>query len=81
MNLDWETEFQNMISVSTYIHISDNDGLHDLNSELLKSSKLFSMLSNSDTENKDFTLEVYDGMDAIKRSHEVLSKALLWLKI
>ena len=77
LNLDWETEFQNMISVSTYIHISDNDGLHDLNSELLKSSKLFSMLSNSDTENKDFTLEVYDGMDAIKRSHEVLSKALL----
>ena len=50
----------------------DNDGLHDLNNEIRKSSSLFSMLKQRDTGNKDFTLEVYDGIDAIKRSYEIL---------
>jgi endonuclease IV len=72
LGLNWKEEFENMISVSNYIHVSDNDGFHDLNNQLTKSSGLLSMLKRSDTKNKDFTLEVYDGMDAIKKSHEVL---------
>mgnify|MGYP006144520133 FL=1 len=76
MKLDWEEEFQNMMNVSNYIHVSDNDGFHDLNNELLKSSSMFSMLRESDTKNKDFTLEVYEEMDAIKSSYEVLSEAV-----
>ena len=76
LKLDWEEEFQNMMNVSNYIHVSDNDGFHDLNNELLKSSSMFSMLRESDTKNKDFTLEVYDEMDAIKSSYEVLSEAI-----
>ena len=76
LRLDWEEEFENMISVSSYIHVSDNDGFHDLNNQLTKSSSLLSMLKQSDTKNKDFTLEIYDGMDAIKKSHEVLSEVV-----
>ena len=34
------------------------------------------MLKDSDTKNKDFTLEIYDGMDAIKNSYEVLAEAV-----
>ena len=77
LRLNWEEEFDNMISVSNYIHVSDNDGFHDLNNQLIKSSSLLSMLKQSDTKNKDFTLEVYDGMDTIKKSYEVLFEVVL----
>lgn len=77
LGLDWKEEFENMMSVSNYIHVSDNDGFHDLNNQLTKSSSLLSMLKRSDTKNKDFTLEVYDEISAIKRSYVVLSEAVL----
>ena len=76
LGLNWEEEFENMIGVSSYIHVSDNDGFHDLNNQLSKSSSLLSMLKQSDTKNKDFTLEIYDGMNAIKKSYEVLSEVV-----
>ena len=76
MGLNWESEFENMMSVSSYIHISDNDSFHDLNSQLTKNSSLLSMLKQSDTKNKDFTLEIYDEMNAIKKSYEVLFEAV-----
>jgi sugar phosphate isomerase/epimerase len=76
LRLDWEEEFENMMSVSSYIHVSDNDGFHDLNNQLTKSSRILSMLGQSNTENKDFTLEIYDGMDAIKHSYDALSRAV-----
>ena len=76
LGLNWEDEFTNMINESNYIHISDNDGFHDLNNQLVKSSSLSSMLKQSDTKNKDFTLEIYDGMDAIKKSYKILSEVV-----
>ena len=77
MGLNWEDEFKNMMSVSSYIHVSDNDGFHDLNNELCKKSDLLSMLKEINTTDKDFTLEIYDGIEAIKKSHTVLSEAVL----
>jgi len=77
LKLNWEDEFENMINVSSYIHVSDNDGFHDLNNQLTKSSNLLIMLEQSDTKNKDFTLEVYDGMNAIKKSYSALSEVVL----
>jgi len=74
LGLNWESEFSNMINESNYIHVSDNDGFNDLNSQLAKSSSLLSMLRQSDTENKDFTLEIYDNMNAIKKSYEILNE-------
>jgi len=76
LGLNWESEFENMINESNYIHISDNDSFHDLNSQLTKNSSLLSMLKQSDTKNKDFTLEIYDEMNAIKKSYEVLFEAV-----
>ena len=76
LGLNWEDEFENMIDVSSYIHISDNDGLHDLNNQLTRSSSLLSMLRQANTKNKDFTLEIYDNMDAIKKSNEILNETV-----
>ena len=77
LKLDWEDEFEKMMDASSYIHVSNNDGFHDLNNQLTKTSILTSMLKQSNTQNKDFTLEIFDGMDAIKRSHEALSEVVL----
>ena len=77
LHLNWEDEFENMMNVSSYIHVSNNDGFHDLNDELTKESVLLIMLERSDTKNKDFTLEVYDGMDSIKSSYDLLSRVVL----
>ena len=76
LNLNWEEEFEKMIDVSSYIHVSDNDGFHDLNNQLVRSSSLLSMLRQSDTKNKDFTLEIYDEMNVIKKSYDVLFEAV-----
>lgn len=76
LGLNWEKEFNSMFEESNYIHISDNDGFHDLNHQLETSSTLYRLLSNSDTQNKDFTIEVYQGMGAIKSSFEALELAL-----
>ena len=76
LGLNWEKEFNSMIKESNYIHISDNDGFHDLNNQLEISSTLYRLLSNSDTQNKDFTIEVYQGMSTIKSSFEALELAL-----
>ena len=76
LKLDWKEEFEKMMDVSSYVHVSNNDGFHDLNNQLTKTSILTSMLRQSDTRNKDFTLEIYDGMDAIKRSHETLAEVV-----
>jgi len=77
LKLDWRSEFENMITVSNYIHVSDNNGLHDSNRQLTKHSDLFFMLREADTKNKDFTLEVYDDLTLIRKSYETLSEAIL----
>ena len=65
-----------MMNESNYIHISDNDGFHDLNNQLKKSSNLLAMIRQADTVNKDFTLEIYEDMYAIKTSYEFLEEAV-----
>lgn len=76
LNLNFEEEFLKMMIESDYIHISDNDGFHDSNNELLEVSNLIPLLKNSNTKNKDFTLEIYDGMQAIKNSYNILSEII-----
>tara|TARA_Y100000389_G_scaffold167531_1_gene172787 strand:- start:34910 stop:35758 length:849 start_codon:yes stop_codon:yes gene_type:complete len=76
LGLNLEEEFMNMMSVSKYLHISDNDANHDSNNEITKSSNLLPLLKNSDTKGKDFTLEIYDGMNAISNSYNTLSKVI-----
>jgi len=72
LNLDFETELRFMIKESNYIHISDNDALHDLNNSLATKSNLVELLKSNDLKDKIFTLEIYDGMQSIKNTNEIL---------
>ncbi|MEA2018959.1 MAG: TIM barrel protein [Campylobacterota bacterium] len=72
LNLNFEEELQYMINQSNYIHISDNDALHDLNYKLEENSSLVHLLKEQNLSNKDFTLEIYDDMKNIKKTYSIL---------
>ncbi|MDQ5920839.1 MAG: Xylose isomerase [Pseudomonadota bacterium] len=76
LNLDFKTEISNMLGKSDYLHISDNDGLHDLNYGMTKDSELFKILANFDLSQKDFTLEVYSGLSALEDSFNAVTELL-----
>ncbi|MCT7487123.1 sugar phosphate isomerase/epimerase [Aliarcobacter cryaerophilus] len=76
LGLNFEEELSNMINQSDYIHISDNDALHDLNNKLQENSSLVELLKRQDLKNKDYTLEIYDGMDAIKETYKILQEVI-----
>jgi len=76
LGLNWENELTSMVAESNYIHISDNDGFHDLNNMVTKKSNFLSILSEQDNSIKDFTLEVYDGMESIKKSYDILNEVV-----
>jgi len=74
LDLNFESEMQKMVPKSDYIHISDNDGLHDLNNILQENSALVRLLKKQDLSNKNFTLEIYEKMENIKKTHDILSE-------
>ena len=74
LGFDFEDELKKMIAISDYIHISDNDALHDLNHKLQKDSSLVELLGQQNLKNKNFTLEIYDDMDAIKETYKILQE-------
>lgn len=76
LGLDFEKEFNYLIQKSNYIHVSDNDALHDLNYGVTKDSKLAFLLSQQNLKNKDFTLEVYDTLPKIHETYELLTEII-----
>lgn len=71
LGLDFENELNYLSKMSDYIHISDNDGTKDSNQELKEEGSLFKSLQTLDFEDKIITLEVYDGLAALKSSYEL----------
>jgi len=65
-------ELEMLLPISNYIHVSDNDGQSDSNNCLEKNNNLYhSLRENSNSlKNKDFTIEVYDGLDAVKTTYD-----------
>ncbi len=76
LNLNFTDQLKYMINESDYIHISDNDALHDLNYKLENNSDLVNLLKQEDLKNKDFTLEIYDDITAIKKTYEIMQEVV-----
>ncbi len=76
VGLDFNDELERMIGHSDYLHVSDNDGLNDQNKSLLKSTELLGCLSKYDLSSKDITLEIYDDIEKIKQSYDVLERII-----
>ena len=73
LGLDFEDELNKMISVSDYLHCSDNDGLSDQNKPLLVNSDLFQQLKNYPLDSKTITLEIDGGVEYIKNCYNLLA--------
>lgn len=76
LNKSFAQELQQLLPLSDYIHISDNDGLHDSNNEFGSESELFHLMKGHSYQNKIFTIEVYDGLEAIKNSYNAAKELL-----
>lgn len=72
LGLDFKTQYKALAQESDYLHISDNNGLADQNLGLEKDSELYELLSNTALNNKDITLEIYNGIPAIKEAQALL---------
>jgi hypothetical protein len=72
LGISLEKELQELLPLSNYIHISDNDGLSDSNQAFLRSSELYRILNGFSFENKIFTVEVYSSMEQIKESYNTI---------
>ncbi|MFD2568086.1 TIM barrel protein [Pseudotenacibaculum haliotis] len=73
LNLDFEEELDFLMSKSNYIHISDNDSFADTNKAVHKDSHLYELLSKHSFKDKTVTLEVYDNIDSIKNTYELIN--------
>ncbi len=74
LGLDFGAELKTMLELSDYIHLSSNDGLHDQNHPLAEDKELISMLKQHNLEGKDFTLEIYGGLDVVHDSLVILQE-------
>ena len=66
LNLDFDNELEKLLPLTEYIHLSDNDGLHDQNKAFEKSSEMLNDLKKYDLSKRIFTLETYSSLEAIK---------------
>ena len=65
-----------MLAVSDYVHISENDGLHDQSRCFTKDSRILNILKSHDLSGKTLTAETYGALDDIKSSQSVVKLAL-----
>jgi sugar phosphate isomerase/epimerase len=73
LGFDFEKELQILFKESDYIHLSDNDALHDQNLGLFNNGTLVEKVKNLDWNNKTITLEVYEGLEVLKETFNVIS--------
>jgi len=64
----FENEATVLWDETDYIHVSDNDGIKDLNLGLKKDGEILSVINSCDKKNKTFTFEVYQTLEEIRKS-------------
>lgn len=72
LGLDFNDEAGKLISLTDYLHLSGNDGLHDQNFGLENDMEIQNVLKNSDLSGMTITLEIYSGVDSIFKSIELV---------
>lgn len=76
LDLDFVKELSFLAEEADYIHISDNDSYHDQNNQLKSDSYLTKTLKEQNLKNKTYTIEVYNGIESIKETYDVLNELI-----
>ena len=74
LGLDFVAQSNQLIQNTDYLHVSGNDGLSDQNQEIQNDTSIMNFLKNINLYNKTLTIEVYNGLDGIRSSYEILKK-------
>ncbi len=70
---EFQEEFRYLNAKTDYLHLSDNDGLHDTNQAIYEDSELIPLLRQSGFHQKTVTLEIYSGLDEVKKTMNLLN--------
>lgn len=76
LNINFDEQLDMMLPDSDYIHLSDNDGLHDGNRYLSSDSAILNILKNYNFDKKTLALEMRGSIPGIKKSQVIVKKAL-----
>lgn len=63
-----------LLNETDYLHVSDNDGLHDTNNSLSADSDVYAILKNAGLKEKTITLEIYEDIRKILQTKELIEK-------
>lgn len=74
LGINFEKELAAFLAVSDYVHISDNDGKKDSNRPLKAHSRLFGQLKTIGLKGKTISVEVYDSLNAVIKTHDLLER-------
>ncbi len=72
LGLDFINQLSKFLDITDYLHLSDNDGSLDSN-QPLKQNEMLELIKRSGLQDKTITLEVYDNIEHIKSSYQLLS--------
>ncbi len=72
LGLDFDKELGLLAIETDYLHVSDNDGFEDRNETIESRSVMLERLKGCGISHKTVTLEIYDGVDKLKRAYEML---------
>jgi sugar phosphate isomerase/epimerase len=73
LNLEFLPQLRALYSATDYVHVSDNDNLHDNNDPISLKSEFIQTFKDNNKE-KTFTLEVYSSIQKIRESYELLER-------
>jgi len=73
LELGFNDELEKLLPLSDFIHLSDNDGLHDQNRPISPNSMLLKKLQGFYLKDKLITIEVYDEIENILTSYEAIT--------
>ncbi len=73
LGFDFDSHLDQMIMKTDYIHLSDNDGYYDQNAAFTPDSKLLNKLNKKHLKNKTITLEIYTGLNSLRKSFDRIS--------
>ena len=76
LGLDLVSEVKQLLPLTDYIHVSENDGLHDQNKELSSGGNILNDLKDFDFKSKIVVLEICQDLDLIKLSYSVIEQYL-----
>lgn len=74
LGVNFNEQIAEMIHLTDYLHISDNDGLHDQNKRLYRTSDLLKIFDNYNLKDKVITLEIYQDAGNLNESYKIISE-------